>query len=218
MSENAQVFMALPGRTQDAREVFRGALGEVVRAVGLEVGPAEPGGGREWEGRVRLALRRACAQGLSLSGEAFAALVGAAVHDPDPSFNRQFLEPALNAFGKRRVRSALLAYLRTGTDAERAGAARAWYWSALPLRMPLVRAQSPSEDGPDVTAEWYEAALREFVRNENLDVRRCLLPGLPLWKSFHPERLHDLVDTVVAVARAHPDDYLRHRVEHQVRE
>ncbi|MET8950454.1 hypothetical protein ACWEO4_04990 [Streptomyces sp. NPDC004393] len=137
--------------------------------------------------------------------------------------SRQFIEPALNAFGHGRVRTALLGCLRTGTNAERAGAARAWYWSALPLRMPLVRARNtgfsgPTEpdDGAAVSAEWHEAALREFVTNGHVDVRRCLLPGLPLRKSFHPPELHDLVDAAVAIARSHPDEYIRHRVEHQV--
>ncbi|MEU9731041.1 hypothetical protein [Streptomyces sp. NPDC048002] len=90
--------------------------------------------------------------------------------------------------------------------------------SALPPRTPLVRAaaQVPEEGGPDVSAEWYATALREFVGNEDLDVRRCLLPGLPLWKSFHPPELHGLVETAVTPARSHPDPYLRHRVEHPV--
>lgn len=196
----------------------------VVRIVGLDVASGEePSDRRTWEHRARAALREACLRGVNLSEESFDALVKAAVHDPNPSFNRQFVEPALNAFGQWRVQSALLGYLRTGTDPERAGAARAWYWSALPLRMPLVRAQNPGaadragpDDGSVVSAKWYEAALREFVTNEHLDVRRCVLPGLPLRKSIYPPELHDLVDAAVAIARSHPDEYIRHRVEHQV--
>ncbi|WP_455356210.1 hypothetical protein [Streptomyces sp. SYSU K217416] len=160
---------------------------------------------------------------MHLSEESFDALVKAAVYDPDSSFNRQFVEPALNAFGQGRVQAALLGYLRTGTDSERAGAARAWYWSALPLRMPLVRAENPGatgqaepDDGSAVVAEWNEAALREFVSNEHLNVRRCILPGLSLRKSAYPPELHEVVDVAVAIARSHPDEYIRHRVEHQV--
>jgi hypothetical protein len=66
-------------------------------------------------------------------------------------------------------------------------------------------------------SEWNEAALREFVGNEDLDVRRCILPGLPLWPSAYPVELHPLVEEAVAIARSHPDEYLRHRVEHQIR-
>lgn len=72
------------------------------------------------------------------------------------------------------------------------------------------------DDAATVGAEWYETALREFVSNEHLDVRRCILPGLPLRKSGCPPELHDLVDAAVAIARSHPDEYIRHRVEHQV--
>ncbi|MFF3689230.1 hypothetical protein [Streptomyces sp. NPDC002187] len=219
-----QGFMALPERPEDRREAFYRCLADVVRVLGLEVAPEpEPGDRRTWEHLVRAALRDACRQGLNLSEESFGALVKAAVHDPDPSFNRQFVEPSLNAFGHNRVQSALLGYLRTGTDRERAGAARAWYWSAMPLRMPLVRAENPGaagraepDDGSAVVTEWHEAALREFVSNEDLDVRRCILPGLSLRKPSYPPELHDLVDTAVAIARSHPDEYIRHRVEHQV--
>ncbi|MFK4597009.1 hypothetical protein [Streptomyces pristinaespiralis] len=219
-----QGFMALPGRTEDRREPFYRSLADVVRILGLDVAhEPDPGDRRTWERHARAALREACRRGIDLPEEAFGALVEAGVRDLDPSFNRQFVEPAVNAFGHVRVQAALLGYLRTGTDPERAGAARAWYWSALPLRQPLVRAQDPDaavradpDDGPAVRAEWREAALREFVGNEDLDVRRCILPGLPLRKSAYPPELHDLVDAAVATARSHPDSYIRHRVEHQV--
>ncbi|MGW5156942.1 hypothetical protein ACWEPN_15835 [Nonomuraea wenchangensis] len=221
----SQGFMALPARTDDDRASFQQCLAAVADVVGIEVAPEPaPGDQRRWNQLVRAALREACRNGLTLSDASFDVLVKAAVYDPDPSFNRQFVEPALNAFGRRRVRSALLEHLRTGTDGERAGAARAWYWSALPLRLRHVRAETPgaeSREEPDdlsvLMREWHQAALREFVTNEHLDVRRCILPGLPLWRSAYPPELHDLVDAAVSIARSHPDEYIRHRVEHQVR-
>ncbi|MFD7878874.1 hypothetical protein ACFV5G_33075 [Streptomyces sp. NPDC059766] len=216
--------MALPGPTERREDVYETCLESVVRSLGLDVAPETE---REdlwtWGHVVRAAIRDACRRGAVLSEESFDVLLRAAVHEPDPSFNRWFVEPTLNAFGPRRVRIALLEYLRTGTDLERAGAARAWYWSALPLRMPVVRAengratgQAETDGGSAVVAEWNEAALREFVSNEHLDVRRCILPGLSLRKSVYPPELHALVDAAVAAARAHPDEYIRHRVEHQV--
>jgi hypothetical protein len=106
---------------------------------------------------------------------------------------------------------------------ERAGAARAWYWSALPLQLSKVRAEdsdiesrAEADDRSAVVGEWHEAALREFVNNEHLDVRRSLLPGLPLRTSAYPPELHDFVEAAVTIARSHPDEYIRHRVEHQV--
>ncbi|GLZ09184.1 hypothetical protein Acsp03_66500 [Actinomadura sp. NBRC 104412] len=223
-SGTPQVFTALPARTDDGRALFLRCLADVVRAIDLAVEPEwDPDDQRRWRLSVRAALHTACQQGLMLPDGAFDVLIKAAVYDPDPSFNRQFIEPALNAFGRRRVRSALLDYLRMGTDLERAGAARAWYWSALPLQLHNIQAESSrtaSQVEPDdrsvLAQEWFEAALREFVNNEHLDVRRCILPGLPLWRSAYPPELHHLVDTAVAIARSHPDEYIRHRVEAQV--
>ncbi|MDX3192812.1 hypothetical protein PV458_30760 [Streptomyces sp. MN03-5084-2B] len=133
----------------------------------------------------------------------FEALVRAAVHDPNPSFNRQFVEPLKAAFGTRRTQEALLEVLATGTNAERAGAARAWYWATI-------------ERFDDLQDRWNRAALREFVANEDLDVRRWVLPGLTLDPARYPAELYPLVAEAVHLARTHPDDYLRHRVELQV--
>ncbi|GAA2749946.1 hypothetical protein [Kitasatospora cinereorecta] len=219
-----RVFMALPAPEVADLEPFDRCLADVVRVLGLAVA-REPGtDDRLWGHRVRAALREACEQEDAFPAEAFEVLLRAAVHDPNPSFNRWFVEAALNAFGRGRVRSRLTDYLRTGTDPERAGAARAWYWTALPLDHPHLRPTDPAGNGPEANnasvgvRDWNQAALREFVTNEHLDVRRCILPGLPLRPSAYPAELHDLVEEAIAVARSHPDDYLRHRVEHQVRD
>ncbi|MEW2378503.1 hypothetical protein AB0883_20695 [Micromonospora sp. NPDC047812] len=55
-----------------------------------------------------------------------------------------------------------------------------------------------------------------FVTNEDLDVRRCILPGLDLGRQQYPEDLHETVAEAIRIARTHPDEYLRHRVEHQI--
>lgn len=62
----------------------------------------------------------------------FAPLLRAAVYEADPSFNQDFLRPALRAFGYRRVQEELLRYLEQGTPREQAGALRAWYWAWKP--------------------------------------------------------------------------------------
>jgi hypothetical protein len=180
-----QVFMALPGPDEDGTAGFLRSVADVVRVIGLDADTESvPDGYPQVQG-ARRALRELCREGVVLPAGAFDVLVAAAVRDPNPSFNRGFVEPALNAFGRRRLRAALFDVLTTGSDPERAGAARAWYWSALPLRMPRVVAEGPAgadePDDPSVLGrEWNELALREFVRNEHLDVRRCILPLLPL--------------------------------------
>jgi hypothetical protein len=58
-----------------------------------------------------------------------------------------------------------------------------------------------------------EATLREFVANDDIHVRRSILPGLSLSAAHYPGELHGLV---ASIARSRPDEYIRHRVEIQV--
>jgi hypothetical protein len=154
--------------------------------------------------------------------EALGPLIRAAVYDPDPSHNKIFVLPTTRAFGSRRVRAEILRYLQTGPNAERAGAARAWYWT--PSTHQVVRTQSGDiefrdvpDESADVAAEWNEATLREFLANEDLDVRRSLIAGLELRKTDANRDLHDLVDSAISVARSHPDEYIRHRLQGKLR-
>jgi hypothetical protein len=61
----------------------------------------------------------------------FAAMLRAAVLERDPSLNRQYIEPCVRSFGAQRVLEHLVQYLESGTDAEKAGAASAFYWTVL---------------------------------------------------------------------------------------
>jgi hypothetical protein len=47
-------------------------------------------------------------------------------------------------------------------------------------------------------------------------VRRCILPGLPLYPQAYPADMHDHVARAVRIARTSSDEYLRHRVAIQV--
>ncbi|WP_345638913.1 hypothetical protein [Streptomyces lacrimifluminis] len=122
------------------------------------------------------AVRRPLLERADLPEELFAPLMAAAVYDPDPSFCRWFVEPALYTFGRRRVMTALLDYLRSGTDAERAGAERAWYCAHLPLRADRSPAYAPDgrrdptlDEAHDVMDEWLaasEAQVRDRAVSE----------------------------------------------------
>ncbi|KUO03732.1 hypothetical protein AQJ67_15230 [Streptomyces caeruleatus] len=178
---------------------------------------------REWQGQARMAFRRALRDVDALADQLFEPLLHTGVLDPDPSHNRLFVEAAVTVFGRRRVQAALIGYVRSGTDSERAGAARAWYWAQAPLRfrggqtrVPTPGSKAEFDAVADLRAAWHEATLRAFVDNDDLDVRRCILPGLPLNPRHYPAELHALVAEAVHIARTHPDEYLRHRVEHQV--
>lgn len=223
--QRPRTLMALPGRTEDHTASFHYCLAGLLELVGADAAPDD--GTAAWQSAARRAVRQALKGRDPLPEEFFGPLIRAGVYDSDPSFNRQFIEPAVAAFGRRRVKTALIEVLRTGTNAERAGAARAWYWTGVPMRVAgrdscgayvyTPQSLAGREEVADLVAQWQEHALREFISNEDLDVRRCILPGLGLNPARYPAEFRELVAEAVRIARAHPDEYIRHRVEHQVR-
>ncbi|MFD4771801.1 hypothetical protein [Streptomyces niveus] len=107
------------------------------------------------------AVRKPLLERPHLPEEFFAPLMAAAVYDPDPSFCLWFVEPAVYAFGRRRVMTALLDCLQTGTDAEQAGARRAWYCAHVPLHGTRSPAYAPGgsrdpalDEACDLMDEW----------------------------------------------------------------
>ncbi len=136
------------------------------------------------------------------------AMIRAGVLERDPSFNRYFIEPCVRSFGAESVLHELLRYLESGTDEEKGGAASALYWAA-----------GRSEETPQVSRLLWriqEQMLREFVANPNLYVRRRLIPMLSLKPERYGEELRPLIGRAVEIARAHPDEYIRHRIEIQL--
>jgi hypothetical protein len=85
--------------------MFERCLTELIDLLGAER-PAlrlDSGGAWfEWQHRARRVITEAV-RSTPVREEWFEPLMRAAVHDPDPSFNRQLVEPALAAFGRRRV-------------------------------------------------------------------------------------------------------------------
>lgn len=76
----------------------------------------------------------------------------------------------MTAYGRRQVQRKLIRYLRTGTNKERAGATRAWYWTQVPIRyldwearIPTPESQAEYDAVADLRSEWRETALREFA-------------------------------------------------------
>ncbi|MFB8406321.1 hypothetical protein [Streptomyces sp. NPDC055912] len=152
----------------------------------------------------------------SLPDELFAPLMAAAVYDPDPSFCRWFVEPAVYAFGRHRVMAALVDYLRIGTDAERAGAVRAWYSAHVPFRVDRSPAYGPGgvrdpalDESQDIKAAWLEASMRVFSEVTDLQMRHRVLLSLPTSRAAYPPSLHELLESTIASARVHPDPHIR---------
>jgi hypothetical protein len=140
-------------------------------------------------------------------GRLLGPMLRAGVLEPSPSFNRDFIEPCVASLGARQVMEVLLRYLESGTDAEKAGAASALYW---------VGSNPRNEDLDDLSQRLRCRMLREFVDNPDLNVRRRIIPMLRLEPDAYPEELRPLLPVAIRVARSHPDEYIRHRVEVQL--
>jgi hypothetical protein len=141
-NETRATFQPLPGRTGDRSAVYHDSLRALLELVGAEpLDVDEPDDRMLWRHRARRSIGGVVARraeyptdARDMPDEWFEPLIRAAVYEPDPSFNRQLVEPAIAAFGRRRVQEALLDYLDTGTPTDAAGAARAWYWTSVGIR------------------------------------------------------------------------------------
>ncbi|CAM5625667.1 hypothetical protein [Streptomyces badius] len=193
---------------------FLACVTEVARLLGVE------DVGRELKDQharhLAHAVRKPLLEHPRLPEEWFDALMAAAVNDPDPSFCRWFVEPAVYAFGRRRVMAALVDYLRTGTDAERTGAVRAWYSAHVPLRADRTPAygaggvRDPAlDESQDIKIAWVEASLRAFAESTDRQLRSRVLLGLPTCRAAYPSHLHELVESTLTFARIHPDPHIR---------
>ncbi len=224
--DTPRLFQPLPGRTGDRAAAYEALLRNLLDLVGVESPAAdEPGVRPSWRHRARREIGKAVTRHTTKVPEAgsvpeewFEPLLRATVHEPDPSLNRQLVEPLIAAYGHRRVRLALIAHLDTGTAPDAAGAARAWYWTHRAPRSPRAIPENGAarEALSELNRRYRHTALRRFVTEDDLDLRRCILPGLPLDPQMYPHAMHDLVTQAVRIARTSPDDYLRHRVELQV--
>ena len=156
-----------------------------------------------------------------------APFLDAAIDERNPSFNRYFVEPCIKAFGHRRVNEYLLDVVELGTDFRKAGAINALYWAGMSLTFSgTPPAYTPEFAMPD-SRDAYESLsdvwlrrrklfLEEFVFNENIEVRQSLIPKLNLDAVAYPEPLRPLIPRAIEIARTHPDDYIRHRIEVQL--
>ncbi|MEU7556006.1 hypothetical protein AB0B01_27370 [Streptomyces sp. NPDC044571] len=192
---------------------FLRCAAEVARLVGINGGTVAKD---QRARRLALAVRRPLLERATLPEELLAPLMAAAVYDPDPSFCRWFVEPALYAFGRRRVRDALVEYLRTGTDAERAGAMRAWYCAHLPLRADRSPAYAPHgtrdpglDESQTAVDAWLEALLHLYAQTADPQMHHRIVLNLPTSPEAYPPHLHELLEGTVAAAGTHPSRHIR---------
>ena len=137
-----------------------------------------------------------------------APMLRAGVLERNPSLNRVFIVPCVRTFGTKRIRTLLLEYLERGSNEEIAGAASALYWAWNPGQQ--------REDIAELEKRIQVVRLQTFVHNEDLEVRRRIIPMLSLKPEDYSEELRPLIARAIEIARRHPDEYIRHRVEKQL--
>lgn len=157
----------------------------------------------------------------------FTPFLQAAIYEPNPSLNRQFVEPCIESFGHRPVNEYLLDVVEGCDNAAIAGAVAALYWANMQIsfsgKVPAYTLEHTTPDSRlafeklnDVWQRKGAIYLKVFVSNENLDVRRQIIPSLRLDENTYSDELKPLVKQAIEIARNHDDDYIRHRVEVQL--
>jgi hypothetical protein len=163
---------------------------------------------------------------IPLPDDLYEIMLRTAVYEIDPSYNRWFVDPCIEAFGLRRVNHSLLEVVRNGDNFEKAGAVNALYHASPPgLAFKGIPPAYTKEYAMPESVEAYEEFtdlrmerdclfLQEFVNNPDISLRQSLIPHLQLDDpSYYPEDIRPLVDEAIRIAENHEDEYIRHRLE-----
>lgn len=129
------------------------------------------------------------------------------VSERNPSTNRLYIEPAVRAMGARRVMRHLTEMMIDGSDDEQAGAACAAYW---------VRGDDADQRYREARKHFRDAMLERFVETESTYIRQRIVPSLSVDANDYSIEIAPLIANAIQIARAHPDDYIRHRIEIQL--
>jgi hypothetical protein len=124
----------------------------------------------------------------------------AAVNELNPSLDEAYITPCLRSYGYQRVNERLLKFLINGSNIEKMGAASAFYWS---------HGYVETEARDDIPERIRCALLREFVSNDNFDVRRRIIVYLDLDHSHYPESLRSLVPEAIRIAGQYDDEQIQ---------
>jgi hypothetical protein len=163
----------------------------------------------------------------------FEPMLLAGIEEPHPDFNRRFIVPCLRPFGHRRVHEYLLSVIESGSDFQKAGAVNALVWAELRVSYTwsderdfgdLSRANADPvslaafEALADVRQRERVLLIETFVSNADLDVRRSVLGHLSFDVDAYPDSHKPLVAKAIQVARTHPDEYIKKRLQFQLGE
>ena len=128
--------------------------------------------------------------GSAVPNDLFLPLMRAAIDEPDPSFNAYFIEPCLRSFGPRRTNEHLLDVFESGTNLEKARAVNALYHAQLSVTYRTIvdggnvrfesdaLSQARHAELNDIWSRKRMLFLTEFIRNEDLDFKKFIVPRM----------------------------------------
>jgi hypothetical protein len=141
-------------------------------------------------------------------------VLDAIVCDEDVSFNRQLIEPLLDAVGRRTVQEHLISVASSGSLLHRVCSVRAWYWSqpvlvynssqALRDGRPTAASKAEDDEVAGLRTRYRAACLTAFVDHDHTPTREWLASGFILNASDYPQELTVTVATARAIAEEDP--------------
>lgn len=150
--------------------------------------------------------------------ELYEPMMRAAVYEPNPMAVQAFVEPCVKAFGVARVMQTLIDYLEKGTDYEKTGAVNALHWASERKSTTASGRHKPIDPKVMGLVDYKRALyLQTFIKNPDLDLRRAIITNLDLDNFGASGAITEQIEKVVKIARMHPDEYIKHRVEVQLR-
>jgi hypothetical protein len=150
--------------------------------------------------------------------ELYEPMMRAAVYEPNPMAVQAFVEPCVKAFGVARVMQTLIDYLEKGTDYEKTGAVNALHW-ASERKSNTESGRHKAIDPKVLSLIDYQRALylQTFIKNPDLDLRRAIITNLDMDTFGYSALIVEQIEKVTKICRMHPDEYIKHRVEVQLR-
>jgi hypothetical protein len=149
--------------------------------------------------------------------ELFEPMLQAAIDELNPSVCRTFVEPCISAFGQVPTIEHLMRVVRMGPDFDKAGAVNAMHWTYNEKGGADLTSRASSDHAlEELVGRRRILFMDTFVNNTNLDVRRSIMCQLELEPLLYPPQLKEKVKLAQEIARTHPDEYIRHRVDVQL--
>lgn len=166
---------------------------------------------KRWE------IGRAAEEDLDLTRSLADLLMDAAVHDQCRSGINQLVRPLVKALGHRWTQDQIIHHVRAGSNAQKVGAAMAWYFSRPGLRyasmddlrnrMPTPESKAALDALSDLRADYRDAVLAAFLACQDPETRQDLSLWISLESSVYPDALQDDHQRAKSLILADPEHY-----------